>query len=114
MAGKRRVRVPYAYDVPFDVAHRKVNDWGYNQGHPSGWPTFEQRTGAGGREYNVALIKPNTNAVFWRDVPASAMGYPNPNDFRVRMTKAQNYAPTQGAVHGYPNFHQADYGSGVV
>ncbi len=42
------------------------------------------------------------------------MGYPNMSDHRRGLAAAHDYAAAQGYAHGFPNFHQADYGQGVV
>jgi hypothetical protein len=119
MAGKRRVRVPYAYDVPFDVAHRKVNDWGYNHGHPSGWPTFVSPfrtiqsdpfyywyrglpTGVPTTSpYHLTYITNNTQDVNGRrTIPLRIWYYPNgsssatPFDLRPDETRPFNRVPT--------------------
>ena len=39
----------------------------------------------------------------------------NPTTVRTRLTNAHDWAKTQpGIVHGFPNFHEANYGAGVV
>ncbi|MFC4801776.1 PASTA domain-containing protein [Neobacillus sp. GCM10023253] len=51
------------------------------------------------------------DVVDWRDVPASEY---NAKDIRTRFTGAHDYARRNGYQHGYPNFHEANYGKGVV
>lgn len=106
--------MPYVYDVAFDVAFRKVNDWCVNNGMAAGFPNFHMRDPYGGGDRFYGVIALPDYAVDWADVLASDMGNPNPSDYRVRLTAAHDYARAQGYAHGYPNFHQADYGDGLV
>jgi len=50
----------------------------------------------------------------WRDVPASELGNPPPDDVGARFRATNDYAAKNGFVGGFPNFHEADYGQGTV
>lgn len=52
--------------------------------------------------------------VDWRDIPHSWLGSPPLQDFGARMRATQQLATVLGYVGGYPNFHHANYGSGIV
>jgi hypothetical protein len=52
--------------------------------------------------------------VDWRDIPHSWLGYTPLQDFGGRMRATQQLATVLGYVGGYPNFHHANYGSGIV
>jgi hypothetical protein len=49
--------------------------------------------------------------VEWKDVRASEY---NGRDLRLFLASAYDYAVRNGCDHGFPNFHQADYGDGLV
>lgn len=53
-------------------------------------------------------------AAQWQDVPLSELGNPSLDDFAARMRATQVYATANGFIGGFPTYHQADYGKGVV
>jgi hypothetical protein len=50
----------------------------------------------------------------WRDIPWDWLGRPPLNDFVARMTATNDYAARNGYTSGFPTFHHADYGAGIV
>jgi hypothetical protein len=52
--------------------------------------------------------------VDWRDIPHIWLGSVPLQDFGARMRATQQLATALGYVGGYPNFHHANYGSGIV
>ena len=92
---------------------RAINDWcNKSRGiYSAGWPNFHQAEYLNPNRtvYGHFLLK--QNVVDWRDVPASEY---EATDMRSRFTGAHDYARKHGYQHGFPNFHQANYGNGVV
>ena len=89
---------------------RAVNDFSGATGHFGGFPNFHQADHGQGIVYGTILL--NRNFVEWRDVPAKILG--NPTDFGAHFRAVNDYATSQGFFAGFPNFHQADYGNGIV
>jgi hypothetical protein len=57
-------------------------------------------------------MKPGTTE--WRDVPRAELGNPQIDDVPAMMRAANDYSSREGFAAGFPTFHQADYGQGVV
>ena len=93
----------------FEERFRAVADWCSRNNIPAGFPNCHEDTTKSPALYGTILI---TSGVSWQDVPRSTLG--NPNSVRARLTSAHDWAKTQGAAHGFPNFHEANYGNGVV
>ena len=89
---------------------RAVNDWASANGFAAGFPNFHQADYGNGVVYGVQLLK--QGAVEWRDILASDLG--NPSDNAARFRAVNDWASANGFVSGFPNFHQADHGNGVV
>ena len=94
----------------FEQRFRAVADWCARNNTPAGFPNCHENTTVSPALYGTILI---TQGVSWQDVPQSAQN--NPTTVRTRLTNAHDWAKTQpGIVHGFPNFHEANYGAGVV
>ncbi len=96
----------------FDQRFRAINDWAVSNGYKAGFPTCHSANYNDGRGRVYGNILLPAHVVDWRDVFASEQG--NPQNLRERLTGAHDYAVRNGYLHGYPNFHQANYGQGVV
>ncbi len=66
-----------------------------------------------GRSYYEVIVLP-THAVEWRDVPAADLNTPGTWEPYGHLQAAHDYAAAEGYPHGFPTFHQADYGQGPV
>jgi uncharacterized repeat protein (TIGR01451 family) len=77
-----------------------------------GFPNFHEADYGSGIVYGTILLR--QGATEWRDVPASELGIEDPNDIAARFKAIDKYARDNGFVGGFPNFYQADYGSGTV
>lgn len=92
---------------------RAINDWCARSGgtYVAGWPNFHQANYSDPQRtvYGHFLLK--SDVVEWRDVRASEY---RATDTRTRFTGAHDYAVRNGYQHGFPNFHEANYGNGVV
>lgn len=93
----------------FEERFRKVTDWCSANGFPSGFPNCHEGGSGNAMVYGTVLI---TQGVTWQDVLRSTLG--NPNTTRTRLTSAHDFAKTQGHAHGFPTFHEANHGAGVV
>ena len=93
----------------FEERFRKLSDWCSKNGFVAGFPTCHENTNVSPALYGAQLF---TQGASWQDVPRSTLG--NPPDARRRLTSAHDYAKTNGFGHGFPNFHEANYGAGVV
>jgi hypothetical protein len=89
---------------------RAVYDYAVAQGYVGGFPNFHEADYGSGTVYGTILVTPD--AAEWRDVPATELG--NPSTMEDRFRAVYDYAVAQGYVGGFPNFHEADYGSGTV
>lgn len=89
---------------------RKVHDFAVEEGFVGAFPNFHQAEYDVGVVFGSTLLKPGF--AIWRDVPASTLG--NPDSPEARISAVYDYAVANGFVGGFPNFHQADYGQGVV
>jgi F-box protein 11 len=99
---------------PRDAAgrFRATHDWAVRNGYLGGYPNFHRADHGGGTVYGTILIK--RESAVWRDVPASELGNPPVDDVGARFRAAADWAVRRGFAAGFPNFHQADHGSGVV
>jgi hypothetical protein len=89
---------------------RAVNDWASARGYVGAFPNFHQADYGHGLVYGVLLIK--RQAGDWRDIPAAELNYPA--DFAARFRAVNDWAAAHGYLSGFPNFHEANYGQGVV
>jgi len=97
-------------DVP--GLFRAANDYAAREGYPAAFPNCEQADHGQGVVYGTILMKPGTTE--WRDVPRAELGDPQIDDVPAMMRAANDYASRYGFAAGFPTFHQADYGQGVV
>lgn len=93
-----------------EARFRAINDWARKNGYAAGFPNFHQANYGQGIVYGTILLKDGT--VEARDVSASELG--NPSDNEARFRAINDWATKNGYAAGFPNFHQADYGQGVV
>ncbi len=101
---------PPADDMP--ARFRATNDWASSRGFAGGFPNFHEADYGNGTVYGTILLK--SDAVEWRDVPATELGDPPDRDIAARFTATNDWAASHGFVGGFPNFHEADYGNGRV
>lgn len=91
---------------------RATNDWAGRNGFVGGFPNFHQADHGNGLVYGTILLK--RGAADWRDVPARELGDPPGGDVGARFRATNDWAVRNGYATGFPNFHQANYGNGVV
>jgi hypothetical protein len=97
-------------DVP--AMFRAANDYAGRQGYPVAFPNFHQADHGNGVVYGTILIKQGITE--WRDVPRDELGVYHIEDVPSMMRAANDYATRNGFAAGFPTFHQADHGQGVV
>jgi hypothetical protein len=93
----------------FEERFRGVANWCSTNGFAAGYPTCHENTSATPTKYGTIIV---TQGVNGQDVPRTTLG--NPNTPRTRLTSAHDWSKTQGAADAFPNFHEANYGQGVV
>lgn len=91
---------------------RATANFAYDGMYLGGWPTFYHADYGKGVVCGTVLLKPGVGQ--WRDVPLADLGNPDLDDVGARFRATHHYARQQGFVGGFPNFHHADYGNGVV
>jgi hypothetical protein len=91
---------------------RQVSNYALTQGFVGGFPNFHQADYGKGLVYGTVFLR--SGFATWRDVPATTLGNPPGGDVGARFRATQSYANNNGIVGGFPNFHQADYGHGLV
>ncbi|MBD1823671.1 hypothetical protein H6F51_14385 [Cyanobacteria bacterium FACHB-DQ100] len=79
-------------------------------GYASGFPNFHQANHGQGLVYGGVSLNPGTAVV--RAVPVAELGHPSNNEERFRAVN--DWAMRNGYASGFPNFHQANNGQGVV
>jgi len=89
---------------------RQTYDYAEAHGFPGGFPNFHQADYGDGVVYGTLLLSTAT----WRDVLAADFGNPAGGDIGARFRATNDYARRQGFAAGFPNFHQANYGQGLV
>lgn len=97
-------------DVP--AMFRAANDYAGRQGHPAAFPNFHQADHGNGVVYGTILLKQGITE--WRDVQRDELGVYHIEDVPGMMRAANDYAARNGFPAGFPTFHQADHGQGVV
>src|SRR6266542_4223910 len=85
-----------------------VNDWAARYGYLSAFPNFYEADY--GTDFGTILLR--SGAVDWRDIPAVELG--NPTSVEARFRAVNDWATRNGYLSGFPNFHEANYGSGTV
>lgn len=91
---------------------RATADYATQNGFVGGYPNFHQANYGQGTVYGTFLFR--SDVAEWRDVAASELGNPPGDDIDARFRATNDYAVRQGFAAGFPNFHQADYGQGIV
>lgn len=89
---------------------RAVNDISGHLGFDAGFPNFHQADYGNGLLYGTTLIKPG----YADAVAISADELGNPGNVEERFRAVNDYAKQHGYAGGFPNFHQADYGNGLL
>ena len=89
---------------------RQTFDYSEAHGFSGGFPNFHQQDYGDGVVYGAILL----NSATWKDVPAIDLGHPPEHDIGARFRATNNYALRTGFRAGFPNFHKADYGDGLV
>ncbi len=97
-------------DIP--AMFRAANDYADRQGYAAAFPNFHQADHGNGVVYGTFLIKDGVTE--WRDVPRDELGVYHIEDVGGMMRAANDYAARNGFSAGFPTFHQADHGNGVV
>jgi hypothetical protein len=101
---------PVLWDIP--ALCRAACDYAARNGFLAAIPNCHQATYAAGQVFGINLI-PHGAAVF-RDVARAQLGNPAITDVPAMMRASADYAAANGFAGGFPTFHQADYGQGVV
>lgn len=86
-----------------------MNDYSAANGFAAGFQNFHQADYGEGIVLGCILIR---GGVEWRDVPAAELG--NPAGMAPRFRTVHDYTYNKGFVGGIPNFHEANYGQGIV
>jgi hypothetical protein len=89
---------------------RAIAHYATANGFGAGFPNFHQADHGQGVVYGVAFLRPEH--VVMQDVLVSELG--NPGTIEERFRAIAHYATANGFGAGFPNFHQADHGQGVV
>ena len=93
-----------------DERFRAVNTWAGQNGYAGAFPNFEQADPGTGIVFGVHLLKKEW--AVHRDIPVVELGSPGTWEERIRAVN--RWAADHGYYAGFPTFHQADYGNGVV
>jgi Lamin Tail Domain len=96
----------------WDRRFREAHDWAKWHGFADAWPNFHEANYGDGVVYGTICLPSAT--VDWRDVARSAYAVSHIEDVPAMFRGANDYAVANGYAAGIPNFHQADYGNGVV
>jgi Repeat of unknown function (DUF346) len=96
----------------WDRRFREAHDYSVWHGSATGWPNFHEADYGDGLVYGTFLLPDST--VDFRDVPRDDYGIYHVEDVAGMFRAANDYAAQHGYAAGLPDFHQADYGAGVV
>ncbi|ALS09867.1 hypothetical protein ABE82_25960 (plasmid) [Paenibacillus peoriae] len=96
--------------MDFDLRFRLMDRYAGLNGFGGAFPNFHQANYGNGVVFGVKLIKPEI--VEMRSVLVSELGDPPDNESRFRAI--HDYANRNDYGTGFPNFHQAKSGDGVV
>jgi hypothetical protein len=96
----------------WDKRFREAHDYAGWHGFTTGFPNFHQADYGDGTVCGTFLV-PGSTADF-RDVPRVDYGVFHIEDVPAMFRAANDYAVNNGYAAGLPDFHQADYGNGVV
>lgn len=96
----------------FAARMRATTNYAVQNGYVGGYPNGFHANYGKGMVCGTILIKPGS--ADWRDVPLSELGNPALDDIGARMRSANDYAARNGYLSGFPTFHHANYGKGIV
>lgn len=96
----------------FAARMRATTNYAVQHGYIGGFPNGFNTDYGKGMVCGTILIKPGS--ADWRDVPLAELGNPALDDIGARMRSANDYAARNGYLSGFPTFHHADYGKGIV
>ncbi len=96
----------------FAARMRATTNYAVQNGYIGGYPNGFHANYGKGIVCGTILIKPGS--ADWRDVPLSELGNPALDDIGARMRSANDYASRNGYLSGFPTFHHANYGKGIV
>lgn len=96
----------------FAARMRGTTNYAVQNGYVGGYPNGFSANYGKGVVCGTILIKPGS--ADWRDVPLSELGNPALDDIGARMRSANDYAARNGYLSGFPTFHHANYGKGIV
>jgi len=91
-----------------EARFRAVHDWALRNGYQAGFPNFHDANHGRGIVFGTVFLR---NAEV-RDLSLSELGNPLTSEDRFRAIN--DWALRNGYRAGFPNFHQADHGQGVV
>lgn len=91
---------------------RATTNYAVQNGYVGGYPNGFSANYGKGVVCGTILIR--QGSADWRDVPLSELGNPALDDIGARMRSANDYAARNGYLGGFPTFHHADYGRGIV
>lgn len=96
----------------WDNRFRQAHDWSKWHGFADAFPNFHEANYGDGVVYGTFCLPSST--VDWQDAPRSQYAVFQIEDVPAMFRGANDYAVANGYAAGLPNFHQADYGNGVV
>ncbi|MBL0153424.1 MAG: M12 family metallopeptidase [Chitinophagaceae bacterium] len=96
----------------FAARMRATQNYAVANGYLGGFPTYHHANYGSGIVCGTVLLGPA--AADWRDVPIAELGNPPLDDIGARFRSANDYAVRNGYLGGFPTFHHANYGSGIV
>jgi hypothetical protein len=96
----------------WDRRFRASHDWSKWHGYADAFPNFHEANYGDGVVNGTYCLPSST--VDWRDVARSQYAVFRIEDVPAMFRGANDYAVANGYAAGLPNFHQGDYGAGVV
>jgi len=96
----------------FAARMRATTNYAVRNGYAGGFPNGFHADFGKGIVCGTILIR--QGSADWRDVPLEDLGSPALDDIGARMRSANDYAARNGYLSGFPTFHHANYGKGIV
>jgi hypothetical protein len=96
----------------FAARMRATTNYAVANGYVGGFPNGYNADYGAGMVCGTILLR--QGSADFRDVPLSELGNPALDDIGARMRSANDYAARNGYLSGFPTFHHADYGKGIV
>lgn len=96
----------------FAARMRATTNYAVQNGYIGGFLNGYNADFGKGMVCGTILLKPGS--ADWRDVPLAELGNPALDDIGARMRSANDYAARNGYLGGFPTFHHANYGKGIV